>query len=529
VTGAVVERGAVAGRTARHSSMLPVAFLLAVTVAIWLALCRLAWAFVAEQLDWRYVAEQSRVGAPLPYRVAGVWAGMEGSLLLFAGILAVAATIAARRASTAARWGALATVVTVTAIDLALASPFGRLDVPAVSGFGMNPILEHPAMTIHPPLLYAGLAAALGAAAVAVGTPTPWRSARPWLLATVGALTAAMTLGAAWSYLEQGWGGYWAWDPVENTSLLVWLAALAAVHGGPLVSPRVAVVLATAPWLLATIGSVLVRSGVTPSIHGFAEQRAVGWALAVLAVATGVAVGVAVARAPRAPAPVAQHRDPRPLTVVLVASTTVVVLAGTVLPLLTDLTGDRSSAVRGEFYSRTIGPLALIAIPFIAARLRRWDGWSSVAHAGALVLLVGIAASTFDRVATVPIASGATVQAAGRDVVNDGVRVAAGPREGTDAVIADLRVAGRVMRPALVVHPDRGGRLAEVAATTGLLTDVQVVLDDAADDGTVVVTIHVRRLMWLIWLGATAVAVATVALAARSRLPPTLARQQLVE
>ncbi len=85
------------------------------------------------------------------------------------------------------------------------------------------------------------------------------------------------------------------------------------------------------------------------------------------------------------------------------------------------------------------------------------------------------------------------------------------------------------MRPALVVHPDRGGRLAEVAATTGLLTDVQVVLDDAADDGTVVVTVHVRRLMWLIWLGATAVAVATVALAIRSRLPSALPRQQLVE
>ena len=128
-----------------------------------------------------------------------------------------------------------------------------------------------------------------------------------------------------------------------------------------------------------------------------------------------------------------------------------------------------------------------------------------------------------------PIASGATARAAGRDVVNDGVRVTAGAREGTDAVIADLRVDGRVMRPALVVHPDRGGRLAEVAATTGLLTDVQVVLDDAADDGTVVVTVHVRRLMWLIWLGATAVAVATAALVVRSRLPPALARQQLVE
>jgi cytochrome c-type biogenesis protein NrfE len=510
VTGTVVDRGPVLGLAQRWAN-LPWALLLGVTIVIWLALARLAWAFVGEQFDWRYVAEQSRVGAPLPYRLAGVWAGMEGSLLLFAGILAVAATVAARRASTAARWGALVTVVTVTAIDLLLASPFGRLDIPAVRGFGMNPILEHPAMTIHPPLLYTGLATALGAAIVAVGTPAPWRTARPWLLATVGALTAAMTLGAAWSYLEQGWGGYWAWDPVENTSLLVWLAALAALHGGPLARPRTVVAMAVAPWLLATIGSVLVRSGVTPSIHGFAEQRAVGWALAGLTVATIAAVVLAVARTKPGEPPETARRDPRPLTVVLVAAAAIVVLAGTVLPLLTDLTGDRSTAVRGEFYSRTVGPLALVAVPFIAARLRRWDGWSTVAHAGALVLVVGIAASTFDRVATVAVGAGETVRAAGRDVLNDGVRVTDGARAGTAAVVADLRVDGRRMRPALVVHPDRGGRLAEVSATTGPVTDVQVVLEDASDDGTVVVTVHVRRVMWLVWLGATARGAVTIA------------------
>ena len=297
---------------AQRSASLPLVLLFAVTIAIWLALGRLAWAFVAEQLDWRYVAEQSRVEAPLPYRLAGVWGGHGG---IAAAVRRDPRRRRDDRRSTAPRrrldGRALATVLTVTAVDLALASPFGRLDVPAVRGFGMNPILEHPAMTIHPPLLYAGLAAALGAAVVAAGAPAPWRSARPWLLATIGALTAAMTLGAAWSYLEQGWGGYWAWDPVENTSLLVWLAALAAVHGGPLASPRVAVVLAAAPWLLATIGSVLVRSGATPSIHGFAEQRAVGWALAGLAVATTVGHrALAVART-TSPA-VTGHRAPRP-------------------------------------------------------------------------------------------------------------------------------------------------------------------------------------------------------------------------
>ena len=133
-----------------------------------------AIAFLRTSLDWEYVAEQSRVGAPWYYRLAGVWGGMEGSLLLFSGIVGAAAVLAARRATVWGRWAAAVTVLTLALVDVVLASPFGRLDVPATIGFGMNPILEHPAMAIHPPLLYAGLAAAGGAAVVAVGAPEPW-------------------------------------------------------------------------------------------------------------------------------------------------------------------------------------------------------------------------------------------------------------------------------------------------------------------------------------------------------------------
>jgi cytochrome c biogenesis factor len=202
--------------------------------------------------------------------------------------------------------------------------------------------------------------------------------------------------------------------------------------------------------------------------------------------------------------------DPRPVTVVLVAAATVVVLAGTLLPVLADITAERPAAVRGEFYSRTVGPLALIALPFLAGRLRRWRGWSTVAHAGALVLLAGIAASTFDRVGTEAVPAGAGAPIAGVTVLNRGLVVDAGPRPGTDAVTADLVVAGHAMRPQIVTYPDRGGRLAEIAARTGPLTDVQAVLEGASDDGGVVVTVHVRRLMWLVWLGTVVVTVAVL-------------------
>ncbi len=409
----------------------PFALLVVLTAVTWLALARLAWAFVTEQLDWRYVAEQSRVDAPWPYRLAGVWGGMEGSLLLFAGIVGVAGVVAARRAAVVARWAAAVTVATLLAVDVLLASPFGRLDAPSLQGFGMNPILEHPAMTIHPPLLYAGLAAAFGAAILAWGTGRPFAESRPWLLVSVGALTAAMALGAAWSYLEQGWGGYWAWDPVENTSLLVWLAALAALHGGPLARADVATVLGAAPWALATVGAVLVRSGATPSIHGFAEQRTVGWALTALAIATVAFTTFAFVqqRAPsRSPVHKREGLQPRVVTVVVTVVAVAVVLVGTVAPVVGQVFGQGTTAVRGEFYSRTVGPLALLATPFLLARLRRWEGWSTVAHAGAAVLLVGIAVSTFDRQATVPVAAGATERAAGLAVTNRGVNVVDGSR-----------------------------------------------------------------------------------------------------
>jgi cytochrome c biogenesis factor len=186
------------------------------------------------------------------------------------------------------------------------------------------------------------------------------------------------------------------------------------------------------------------------------------------------------------------------------------------LPVLTDITRDRPAAVRGEFYSRTVGPLALVAVPFLVLRLRRWAGWSTVAHAGALVLLAGIATSTFDRAGEEAVPAGATVTIAGTEVVNRGVTVEPGPRAGTDAVVADLLVDGRPFRPSIVAYPDRGGRLAEVAARTGPLTDVQATLLGASDGGGVVVAVHVRRLMWLVWLGAGVVAVGALG-AASSR------------
>lgn len=486
-----------------------------VTVVLWLAVLRLGWAFLRSELQWEYVAGHSRVDAPWYYRLAGVWGGSEGSLLLFAAVLAVGASVAAARAERAS--AVVLGAGSAGGIGLAgvvFASPFTRLDVPAVRGFGLTPILEHPAMAIHPPLLYAGLACSLAAAMAVVDG----RSPTAWLRATLGLTTAAMALGGAWSYVEQGWGGYWAWDPVENTSLLVWLAALVALHAP---SRRW---LATVPWLLTLAGAALVRSGSTPSVHGFASQVAVGWILLAATVSSAVGVWCLLRcgqRGNAAPLPASRSRPgvesapvdpvdpgaPRPaptnhrlVPVVAGAAALVVVAAGTAFPVLADLFAARRGAVRGEFYARVLGPVAVVAVPFLVLRLRRPP--ARLAHAGMVLLCLGVAATTFDREEMAIVGDGVTVRAAGMEITGRGVAVEQGPRFDIEQVVATLEVDGTLMRPALVAYPERGGVLAETAVRPGLWQDVQVTLVDADDLGVVRVVVRRRPLMWLVWAGA---------------------------
>ncbi len=478
----------------------------AITAVVWVALGRLALAFLGNELHWRYVAEQSRRDAPWYYRLAGVWGGSEGSLLLFAGVLALVASVAARRLRRPrAIWFATLTVVGITAIVLGWVSPFGRLDTPAVRGFGLTPILEHPAMAVHPPLLYLGLGCTLGAAMVVLdgGVPTAW------LRHSLGLVTLAMALGGLWSYVEQGWGGYWAWDPVENTSLLVWLAAIVSLHLPRW--PRLALL----PWVFTLLGACLVRSGVTPSIHGFAEQASVGWALLALTLVSCAALwrlspGDCVSEAGRV----------SPVPVVAALAVLGLVAAGTALPVLIDLFADRATAVRGVFYSRTVGPVALVTLPFLVLRLR--TPRARLAHIGMVVLVLGIAATTFDREEVVTLGEGQTQQVAGLAVTGRGVAVEPGPRPDVQAVVATVEVDGFVMRPSLVAYPERGGVLAETAMVTRPWRDVQVTLVDATDDGFARLIVRQRPLMWCVWLGAVLTAVGALSpgwVARRRRRP----------
>ena len=476
-----------------------------VTLAVWVGLIRLCVAFVNSELDWTAVATYSRRDAPWYYRLAAVWGGLPGSLWLFTGIVAAVALIAARRqtARIAVAYS-IAVIVALGGVAIAFVSPFKRLDIPAIGGFGLTPILEHPAMAIHPPLLYLGLACTLPAF---LG---PEETDRIWLRRALALITLAMALGGLWSYLEQGWGGYWAWDPVENTSLMVWLAVIVALHARRSVATM-------APWLLTLFGACIVRSGSTPSIHGFGQQATVGWSL--LAVA-GLSVLVAFVAHHKSNQPQAPQAAMNVRLTLIVLGVTVV---GTLAPILVGIFSNRPSAVRGSFYSAFIGPVALLSLPFLGARLRAVGrpGW--LAHLGAVVLIAGIAASTFDTTDNVIIAQGQSAQAGGFTITNVGLRIEPGPRAQSTSVIADLLVDGDPMAPSRVVYRDRGGTLNENVIRSRPWKDAQLQLDTAIDSGVITLTIYTRPMMWLVWLGAALISVG--ALTSRWRRPadPTVA------
>ncbi|MEI2705923.1 MAG: cytochrome c-type biogenesis CcmF C-terminal domain-containing protein [Ilumatobacteraceae bacterium] len=485
---------------------------LAVAVCAWLLVVRLAWLLWRTDVAIAYVADVSRADAPWYYRLAALWGGPQGSLLLFAAVVAAAAVVGLHRG--APRWvtaAATATSAALVIVTLSVANPFTRRDAPAVRGAGLTPILEHPAMAVHPPVLYAGFGAAFVAAIRMAARRSPAAALR-W---TVVLLTAAMTLGALWSYVEQGWGGYWAWDPVENTSLLVWVAAVVALHA------RQVSRFAAVPWLATLVGSAMVRSGRTPSIHGFAEHPAVGWALIALAVGSlGWVVAGGVGPHPvdsRGDGERDGRRDGQSAAqrgaAVVMSVLAMLVALGTFLPALIGWITGRRVAVRGPYFSRVLGPLAaVVAVLVAAALLRRLIARRRlvVAHAGVLVLLGGFVATAFDTSERVNLAAGRPAVAAGLDVTLQRIDVLAGPRPGTSAVQATMTVDGSTFRPALVAYPELRGVLAETALRSRPWGDVQVALSDATDAGTAVVDVRRRPLTWLVWIGALLITVGAI-------------------
>jgi cytochrome c biogenesis factor len=490
-----------------------------------LAVGCVGWALATGDFSLAYVAAVSDRSTSWPYRVAGIWGGMGGSLLLWAALVAAWGT--RRRLATGERAALVLLAAAFLVVDAVWATPFHRLAAPAIDGLGATPILRHPAMLYHPPILYLGLTGLVAPWAAVVGGGAEVRVRRTLLLC-VGLLTVGMVAGAHWAYVELGWGGYWAWDPVENTALLPWLAALGALHG--LVARRrhgrpggATSLLATAGLVLAVGGTLLTRSGAAPSVHAFGEDRAVGWALLAVLVGVAVATGAAlVRRRPPLEAIAPPRADRREVLAVaaqpwLAGFAVLVVLLGTVRPLV----GDGAVAVDGSYYATLLAPVGVVAVVLLL-RFRP----THLAHVGAVVLAIGFAASTRSSTASATLGAGESLRVAGWEVRNDGVRLD-GEREVVAEVVL-LRGGDERARlgPSLVAYPERGVLLPETSLRSTPLGDVQVALRDADDDGRALLEVHVRPLVWFVWWGGLLIGASALWGAARIRPPERAERSE---
>src|SRR5918912_1103566 len=270
-------------------------------------------ALARHDFSFRYVAQHTSRELPLGYTLTAFWGGQEGSLLLWLLVLtgySVAAVLTARRAGREVlAWvvQTLALVGTFFALLLVfVASPFGTQVAPA-DGAGLNPSLQNPYMAVHPPLLYLGYVGLTVPFAFAMGALLARRTDERWIVATrrwtLGAWTflgVGQLLGAHWAYVEIGWGGYYAWDPVENAALMPWLAATAFLHSVMIQEKRGMlkvwnVLLVVLAFGLALFGTFLTRSGVLNSIHSFTESSIGPWFLGFIALVAALSIALVLA------------------------------------------------------------------------------------------------------------------------------------------------------------------------------------------------------------------------------------------
>src|ERR687892_1945233 len=377
--------GARAGRREWVASGRRAVYALAGTAVV--AFVILEAAFLRSDFSFALVTSHSSTTTPAFYRATAVWSSQEGSLLLWLMLLSLWSSLILYL--TRRRLREVAPYATAVLLGLGaffasllvfLESPFDRTigPVPA-EGAGLNPLLRHPSMMIHPPMLYSGYTLFAVPFAFAVGAlvarrlNADWiRSTRPFTLAAWFFLGVGILLGARWSYTELGWGGYWAWDPVENASLMPWLTGTAFLHSlmvqerrGMLKVWNVSLICAT--FTLALLGTFLVRSGILDSIHAFgASTIGVQMLVFIACVIAGSAVLI-LSRLPhlRSEARLDSLLSREAfflLNNLVLLGLCLVIMWGTFFPLISEaLTGEKAS-VGPPWFDRLTTPLALLLV-----------------------------------------------------------------------------------------------------------------------------------------------------------------------
>ncbi len=385
-------------------------------VFVGLAFGVLANAFLSDDFSVLYVAVNSNSALPAFYKFAAVWGGHEGSLLLWLMILAIwtmLVAVASRSLPeefTARVLGVLGIVsVGLLLFTLLTSNPFDRLIPAALNGNDLNPLLQDPAMVIHPPILYTGYVGLAVPFAFAVAAllssrlSKDWaRWTRPWALSAWMFLTVGIALGSWWAYYELGWGGWWFWDPVENASFMPWLAGTALIHSLAVTERRGifkswTILLAIMAFSLSLLGTFLTRSGVLISVHSFASDPARGlFILVLLSTISGGALVLYALRAGRMGAEGGFRLVSREafllLNNILLVVAVAAVLFGTMYPLFLDALGAGKISVGPPYFNTVFLIPALPLALFMGAGMHAtWQTMSGETLARKLVVPAGVA------------------------------------------------------------------------------------------------------------------------------------------
>ncbi len=387
--------GLAKGQDEFFKAIRPVAIAQGVLVAISFFL--LVWLFVRSDMSVKLVVANSVAIKPLIYKISGAWGNHEGSMLLWIAIMGVAGAcigIFERNLKTktlVTTLGAQAFIsIGFYAYLLIASNPFERIFPVPADGQGLNPLLQDIGLALHPPTLYVGYVGLSVAFSFAVGAmitrdvgPEFAKAMRPWVLGAWVFLTLGITAGSYWAYYELGWGGWWFWDPVENASLMPWLAATALLHSVTVLATRDGLrawtlMLAVVAFSMSMIGTFLVRSGVLTSVHAFAVDPERGsFILALLAIYIGGAMALFALRVGAVKE--GSQFEPVSREGALVANNLLlsailgIVFIGTLYPLFVEGMSDEMISVGPPYFNLATGPIALVLVAIMAAGpLLRW-------------------------------------------------------------------------------------------------------------------------------------------------------------
>jgi len=365
------------------------------------ALCTLAffalmWLFYVTDLSVLLVASNSHIDKPIIFKLAGTWGNHEGSMLLWVAVLSVSGAAIAffeNRVDPKTLSATLAVQAFIAlgffAFLLFASNPFERLVPAPLEGAGLNPLLQDVGLAFHPPTLYMGYVGLSIAFSFAVGAlltnqvgPAFARAMRPWVLGAWIFLTIGIAAGSYWAYYELGWGGWWFWDPVENASLMPWLAATALLHSVSVLATRNAlrawtIMLALVAFAMSMAGTFLVRSGILTSVHAFAVDPERGaFILALMLMYTSIAFVIFALR-------IGTVKQGEPFQLVsreggIVANNIflsvilAVVLIGTLYPLAAEAMGDKISVGPPYFNKATVPVMLLLMLAILIGPMLRW-------------------------------------------------------------------------------------------------------------------------------------------------------------